>query len=105
VYQGTRGEYLQPVHAVQYYGTEFMEKIRTRTLPRFFDGGQLGGGWTSPTVNVAGPRVVAVPVPVKTSSSIDNSTNYHIGQVAVRDTGDLVGRYKGRGYSATKGVR
>jgi TP901 family phage tail tape measure protein len=105
VYRGTRGEFVQPVHAVQHYGTGFMEQIRTRTLPRFFDGGQLGGGWTSPTVNVAGPRVVAVPVPVRTSSSIDNSTNYHIGQVAVRDTSDLAGRYKGRGYSATKGVR
>jgi TP901 family phage tail tape measure protein len=105
VFRGTKGEWVMPVHAVQHYGSDFMESVRTKTLPRFFEGGQVGGGWTSPVVNVAGPRVVAVPVPVKTSSSIDNSTTYNIGEVAVRDARDLQIRYRGRGYSATKGVR
>jgi hypothetical protein len=41
---GTAGEFMQPVRAVKYYGTDFMESIRRMELPRFADGGSIGGG-------------------------------------------------------------
>lgn len=41
---GTAGEFMQPVRAVKYYGTDFMESIRRMELPRFADGGMVGGG-------------------------------------------------------------
>lgn len=44
LFAGTAGEYIQPVAAVRKYGLGFMEAVRTRTLPRFADGGSLGGG-------------------------------------------------------------
>ena len=31
---GTAGEFMQPVHAVKYYGEGAMEAIRTRSIPR-----------------------------------------------------------------------
>lgn len=41
---GTAGEFMQPVRAVNYYGADFMESIRRMELPRFADGGLVGGG-------------------------------------------------------------
>lgn len=41
---GTAGEFMQPVRAVKYYGTDFMESIRRMELPRFAAGGLVGGG-------------------------------------------------------------
>lgn len=104
-FMGTRGEWVQPKAAVDFYGTGLMEAIRTRTLPRFWDGGMVGGPAGSTVLNVAGPRVLAVPVPVQTASSTDNSTNYNIGTVTVRDTRELAAQYRGRSYSPTRGVR
>lgn len=37
----TANEYVQPVAAVKHYGTDFMEAIRTRRLPRYAAGGQV----------------------------------------------------------------
>lgn len=39
---GSDGEYMQPTAAVDYYGLDFMEKIRRRELPRHATGGQIG---------------------------------------------------------------
>lgn len=39
----TADEYVQPVAAVKHYGTDFMEAIRTRRLPKFAAGGLVGG--------------------------------------------------------------
>lgn len=36
----TANEYVQPVSAVKYYGTDFMDAIRTRRIPRLANGGQ-----------------------------------------------------------------
>lgn len=38
------GEYVQPTKAVKHYGTDFMEAVRTRQLPKFAKGGLTGGG-------------------------------------------------------------
>lgn len=101
----TRSEYVQPVAAVHHYGLEFMDAVRTRSLPKFWDGGLVGrdGGMLSPTVNVAGPRVVAVPVPIGTRQSIDNSVTYQIGTVRADTPWDLPDAGP-RTYSAARGV-
>ncbi|MGR3825239.1 MAG: phage tail tape measure protein [Salipiger marinus] len=43
LFWGSRGEFMQPAAAVDFYGIEFMEAIRTRRLPKFAEGGALGG--------------------------------------------------------------
>jgi TP901 family phage tail tape measure protein len=43
LFWGSRGEFMQPASAVDFYGVEFMEAIRTRRLPKFAEGGALGG--------------------------------------------------------------
>lgn len=43
LFWGSRGEFMQPAAAVDLYGIEFMEAIRTRRLPKFAEGGALGG--------------------------------------------------------------
>ena len=42
--RATRGEFMQPVAAVNYYGAEMMESIRTLQFPRYAEGGMVGGG-------------------------------------------------------------
>lgn len=37
----TANEYVQPVASVKYYGTDFMEAVRTRKYPRFAKGGSV----------------------------------------------------------------
>jgi hypothetical protein len=36
-------EFIQPQEAVDYYGLDFMNKVRTMSLPKFNFGGQVGG--------------------------------------------------------------
>lgn len=59
--RATAGEYMQPVHAVRYYGESVMEAIRQQLIPRSFlfpfvrgyaEGGMVTGGGNSMTVNV-----------------------------------------------------
>lgn len=38
---GSRGEFMQPVSSVDYYGLDFMEAVRTRQLPKLASGGAL----------------------------------------------------------------
>jgi hypothetical protein len=49
----TAKEWVQPVSAVKYYGTDFMEAVRTRQFPRFAAGGPVE--WPFP-VKVATPK-------------------------------------------------
>lgn len=39
----TPGEFMMPVRAVEHYGPQFMEQVRSLQLPRFADGGLVGG--------------------------------------------------------------
>ncbi len=55
LFWGSRGEFMQPADAVDHYGVEFMEAIRTMRLPKRADGGgfadapsSAGGGRSSP---------------------------------------------------------
>jgi TP901 family phage tail tape measure protein len=102
----TRGEWVQPKAAVEHYGQAFMEAVRTRTYPRLWDGGLVGAGGAlvSSVLNVAGPRIVAVPVPVGNRSSTDNSQTYNIDRVVVGSLDQLPRDGGGRTYSAARGV-
>lgn len=104
-------EFMQPAAAVDYYGVEFMEAVRHRLLPKdavrgYRDGGLITteGRWASPVVNVSGPRIVAVPVPVRESSTTtyDNRTVLNVDKVLAQGP-DSAQRW-GRTYSAMKGV-
>lgn len=44
----TAGEYMQPVDAVEYYGTNVMEALRTRRIPRDAFAGYASGGYVNP---------------------------------------------------------
>jgi len=70
LFWGSRGEFMQPADAVDHYGVEFMEAIRTMRLPKRADGGgfadapsSAGGGRSSPasapeiTINNYGAKV------------------------------------------------
>ncbi|WP_146592201.1 phage tail tape measure protein [Puniceibacterium confluentis] len=43
LFWGSRGEFMQPAAAVDFYGVEFMEALRQRRIPKLADGGSLGG--------------------------------------------------------------
>ncbi|MEN9059999.1 phage tail tape measure protein [Ponticoccus litoralis] len=42
LFWGSRGEFMQPAAAVDYYGLDFMEAIQKRKIPKFAAGGVLG---------------------------------------------------------------
>lgn len=44
LFWGSAGEFMQPEASVAYYGRDFMEAVRNRTLPRFANGGPLLAG-------------------------------------------------------------
>lgn len=46
---GSRGEFMQPAAAVEYYGLDFMEAIQQLRFPRYADGGSLGAGLPAPS--------------------------------------------------------
>lgn len=43
LFWGSKDEFIQPAASVDYYGRDFMEALRQRKLPRFANGGPLGG--------------------------------------------------------------
>lgn len=68
----TAGEFMQPVKAVRYYGTDFMESVRRMELPKYAAGGLVGdaggssGGGRRDVVDVNlrnGARRVTVQTP------------------------------------------
>ncbi|MEL6960459.1 MAG: phage tail tape measure protein [Pseudomonadota bacterium] len=50
----SRGEFMQPSSAVDYYGLSFMEAIRQRRLPRFANGGAIGASAHTPAPGAIG---------------------------------------------------
>ncbi|RAK24111.1 TP901 family phage tail tape measure protein [Salipiger aestuarii] len=44
----SRGEFVQPASAVDFYGAGFMEAVRNRRIPKFADGGMVGVASTAP---------------------------------------------------------
>jgi TP901 family phage tail tape measure protein len=44
LFWGSSDEFIQPGDAVEYYGADFMEAIRQKRLPKYADGGFIGGG-------------------------------------------------------------
>lgn len=52
LFWGSRGEFMQPAAAVDYYGLEFMEKLRRREIPKFAEGGALPGASAGSTGGV-----------------------------------------------------
>jgi TP901 family phage tail tape measure protein len=102
-------EYVQPTHAVAHYGVEAMDALRSLSIPRqalrgFAGGGLAGrdGSWVSGMGRP--PEVRVVPVPIRSSSSIDNSVTYQVGTVNANSPDQLSGWAGPRRYSGTKGV-
>jgi TP901 family phage tail tape measure protein len=130
----TRREFVQPKASVDYYGLGFHEAVRTRTFPKLWDGGKVtfgplptfpelpafptpqlpkfwegglvdtSGTLVSSVLNVAGPRIVPVAVPVANRSSTDNSQTWNIDRVVVGSLDQLPSATGGRTYSAMRGV-
>lgn len=44
LFWGSKGEFMQPASAVDFYGLDFMEDIRNRRIPKYADGGSLYSG-------------------------------------------------------------
>ncbi|GGG77527.1 hypothetical protein GCM10011415_28040 [Salipiger pallidus] len=65
LFWGSRGEFMQPADAVDHYGVDFMEAIRTRRLPKFADGGFLGGV-SAGAASASLQPVVNMPVNIET---------------------------------------
>ena len=58
---------MQPAAAVDHYGVEFMEAIRTRRLPKFANGGMIGGSSMSGSNGApAVQTIVNMPVSIET---------------------------------------
>lgn len=45
---GTAGEWMHSVRAVKYYGSDFMRAVGSLQLPRYAEGGEVGGGAGAP---------------------------------------------------------
>ena len=71
---GSRGEFMQPAAAVDWYGMDFMEAVRTRQLPRYADGGLVsgGGGGGGFAVAAAPPQSRDITVNVNISGARGN---------------------------------
>lgn len=57
------GEFIQPEPAVKYYGEDFMNKIRTMSLPRFNMGGSVGG-YSAPSAGAGGTQTDVITAEV-----------------------------------------
>jgi len=76
-------EYLQSVAAHDFYGTDFMDAINARRLPRYADGGALGSRVASPW---GGGAVQVVKVPVHETRT--SEFPLHIEHAHFRDQQD-----------------
>src|SRR2546430_17021563 len=73
----TAGEYMHPVDSVNYYGTDFMEAVRTKRFPR---GYANGGGITR-----FGPGCAGLPLYVNNGRSAATNPRFpdsHLSPVA-----------------------
>jgi|GEM_PF-3356487 len=83
LFWGSRGEFMQPAAAVDHYGVEFMEAIRTMRLPKRADGGPLVGA--SPSQMAAAPAaVLKMTVIDETGGLLDISATQKNGEVTQR---------------------
>jgi TP901 family phage tail tape measure protein len=78
----TAGEFMQPVSSVKYYGTGFMERLRTRSVPRAALGLADGG-------------LVTRTIRINTSAATSGAALPDVGYMAAR-----MGRYMGEAMSA-----
>ena len=76
-------EYLQSVAAHDFYGTDFMDAINKRRLPRYADGGALGSRVASPW---GGGAVQVVKVPIHETRT--SEFPLHIEHAHFRDQAD-----------------
>lgn len=88
----TADEFVQPVAAVKYYGTDFMEAVRTRRFPRFAAGGQVEQ-W---------PFKVKMPDALKPVLPYTDIYNQGIGPVPGLGSGATPGTWPGL-WAAVKG--
>ena len=82
-------EYLQSVAAHDFYGTDFMDAVNKRRLPRYADGGALGSRVASPW---GGGAVQVVKVPVHETRT--SEFPLRIEHASFRDTGDARKTYE-----------
>ncbi|ETX26849.1 phage tail tape measure protein [Roseivivax isoporae] len=105
LFWGSRGEFMQPAAAVDYYGADFMEAVRQRRFPRLADGGSLGGMPAVPTGPRGGAPVVNVPVTVRNESGAQVSAERNPqGGIDVHVTDRMIDDYfaRGRGDGALR---
>jgi hypothetical protein len=69
----TAGEYMHPVDAVNYYGVDTMEALRTKKIPKEALAGYFDGGWVG-MWDWAHPRLPGVEM---TSNYRPGGTSYH----------------------------
>ena len=82
-------EYLQSVAAHDFYGTDFMDAVNKRRLPRYADGGALGSRVASPW---GGGAVQVVKVPINETRT--SEFPLHIEHASFRDVGDARKTYE-----------
>jgi hypothetical protein len=70
IIRATAGEFMQPVRAVSYYGSAFMESIRRLELPRYASGGPIGGGSAAGAPGSAGKMELAININRKGIGSV-----------------------------------
>jgi tape measure domain-containing protein len=78
----TAGEFMQPVSSVKHYGMDFMERLRTRSIPRAALGLADGG-------------LVTRTIRINTSAATSGAALPDVGYMAAR-----MGRYMGEAMSA-----
>lgn len=106
---GSRGEYMQPKDAVDYYGSDFMDAVRSKRLPRHATGGMIGGGdgqsggssAAQVTVNIQGAQE-GTQVQQRQDSNGNQVIDVLLAQVA-QDV--MKGGVVGQSISRTYGVR
>ena len=82
-------EYIQSVAAHDFYGTDFMDAVNKRRLPRYADGGPLGSRVASPW---GGGAVQVVKVPINETRT--SEFPLHIEHASFRDVGDARKTYE-----------
>jgi hypothetical protein len=92
-------EFIQPQEAVDYYGLDFMNKVRTMSLPKFNFGGQVGGA------SSAGRGGAGVQVVELTASNIAAIARMADRDINLYTNDELIAQSAGRGNTvlASKG--
>ncbi|WP_130617992.1 phage tail length tape measure family protein [Dyella amyloliquefaciens] len=106
---GSRGEYMQPKDAVDYYGSDFMDAVRSKRLPRHASGGMIGGGDGTSGSSGAAQVVVNIhgaPEGTQTQESQDGNGNQVIDVFLAQVAQNVMKNgVVGQAISRTFGVR